>query len=175
MESSKQERTRDHNNLILTHDVRSLVKDGDVSIWDIARTQKAKEYFIQSTLIINPIEPIRECFWVHTDSPEHVLYRQRPHYLKTPNLRWDGYAGESNVIIYPIDLCHKKLLKDLIIWCSNFYFIAKSNVCSRFSIQLERVIIVSHYIPEQIWRDSSSDRNLDRLLSRINVIRLKNI
>lgn len=66
-----------------------------------------------------------------------------PHFMKRPNINWDGYAGQPIVIIDDLDESHQFLQRDLKIWGDKYAFQGKI-LYSNIMLRPEQVIITSN-------------------------------
>lgn len=83
-------------------------------------------------------------------SMAHALYPDA--YPKALNEWWDGYQGESTVIIDDLDKYHVSLGSSLKQWLHQWEFIAPVKGGS-IKIRPKLVVITSNYTPEEIWED----------------------
>jgi len=76
-------------------------------------------------------------------------------YPKSVSNWWDGYQGETTVLIDDLDKYHVAFGYQLKIWLDRYPFIAEIKGGAR-KIRPTLVIITSNYTPEEIWDDPST-------------------
>lgn len=93
-------------------------------------------------------------------------------YRKNPNKWWDGYQGESNVIIDDFDKSHDYLGYYLKIWADRYTFIAETKGSSLY-IRPECFVVTSNWSPREIWENAPNV--LEPILRRFRVVRFCSI
>ena len=74
----------------------------------------------------------------------------KPYYWKNLTKWWDGYNGESNVLIDDLDNHNKELAHYLKIWADNYGFIGEVKM-GTIPINFERLIVTSNYLPKDLY------------------------
>lgn len=87
-------------------------------------------------------------------------------YLKMCNKWWDGYDGQSCVLLEDFDIKHSVLLHHLKIWGDRYKFPGeKKGTCHHIRPKL--VIVTSNYHPRDIW---PGETEVDPILRRFKVV-----
>jgi len=82
-----------------------------------------------------------------------ILYPEA--YMKMANKWWDGYQGQTNVILDDLGIVHDKLGHHIKIWADHYAFIGENKGGALF-IRPKRIIITSNYSIEHIFRGDDS-------------------
>lgn len=77
-------------------------------------------------------------------------------FIKNADKWWDGYNGESVVIIEDIDKYDIKLGRYLKLWGDHYSFPAECKHQGKRDIRPHKVIITSNYKPDEIWNDEKT-------------------
>lgn len=101
-----------------------------------------------------------ENYWFHGPSGcgKSKLARERypEAYIKDPMSRWwDGYNGESHVIVDDFDKYQVAQSGDVKRWCDHYPFMAPVKG-GYIKIRPAVVVVTSNYSPEEIWQDEQT-------------------
>lgn len=105
-----------------------------------------------------------EWFYGDTGTGKSVTARELfpDMFVKDPETRWwDGYNGESVVLIDDFDKFHKSQGGDIKRWADRYPFQAPIKG-GYLKIRPEKIVITSQYLPEQIWDDEETLRAINR-------------
>lgn len=138
------------NKLVLELGPEQLVRSGQLSIKDYAKTKQSIALFL-----LHDSKPVSVDALEHTwcyGSPGVGKSRQiREKYpdifIKSINKWWDGYQGEEDVLLDDFGPEHKVLAYYIKIWADHYPFKAEIKGGS-ISIRPKRVHITSNYSPE---------------------------
>lgn len=122
---------------------------------------------------LETFEPIG--FWYYGKTGVGKTYsalREFPDaYRKISNNKWwDGYQGETNVIIDDLDKSHAYMGYHLKIWGDKNTFIAETKGSSKY-IRPTKVCVTSNYHPRDIW--GTEEGTLGPILRRFKVVHFK--
>lgn len=150
---NKKLNTKEKNDLILTKSLPELVEDGTVSIYNYVQLQRAKHAYTMDKLKVDNINN-RQCYWVYGSPGIGKTYSIRnlfPNcYVKSQNKWWDGYSGESVVLLDDFDC--KILGHYLKIWADKYSFNAEIKGGSVLPVY-NNFFVTSNYLPDQIWSE----------------------
>lgn len=88
-------------------------------------------------------------------------------YIKDADKWWDGYQGESVVILEDLDIYDVKLGRYLKLWGDHYSFPAQSKFEGKRDIRPGRIIVTSNYHPKDIWSD---ERTWQPILRRYKLV-----
>lgn len=116
--------------------------------------------------------------WIHglsgTGKTRAVLAAYPDCYIKPRNLWWDGYQGESVVLLDDVDKYDVRLGGVLKHWADFAPFIAEVKGGSK-KIRPQKLIVTSQYRLTEIWTDNETIDALSRRFVVIEKIRDQNI
>ena len=103
--------------------------------------------------------------WIHGLSgcgKTRSVVAQCPHlFIKPRNNWWDGYAGESTVLLDDVDKFDVALGGKLKHWADCYAFIGESKGTS-VRIRPTMLVVTSQYRIEDIWNDTETNEALQR-------------
>ena len=158
---------------LINMDPKEAVQQGYIGFCSLPMFLKAKREW--KNLEEVPLLIERKCYWIYGEPRLGKSYACRvafPElYEKAQNKWWDGYQGESAVLIDDFDkqgACLGHLLK---IWADNYRFNAeiKGGMVRPCYTTL---LVTSNYTPDQIFKDDAE--LCDAVTSRFKVIKLEN-
>lgn len=88
-------------------------------------------------------------------------------FIKNADRWWDGYQGESVVILEDIDIYDIKLGRYLKLWGDHYSFPAECKYEGKRDIRPDRIIVTSNYHPKDIWSD---ERTWGPILRRYRIV-----
>lgn len=135
---------------------------------------KSVEYAVQRVKQTKTdLSPLTE--WLHewrygvtgTGKSETARSENPGAYIKDPTKEWwDGYAGESTVIIDDFDKYQVKQGGDMKRWLDKYAF--KAPVKGGYlDIRPKKVVVTSNYHPSEIWTD---EQTLGPILRRVKIV-----
>lgn len=89
-------------------------------------------------------------------------------YLKGLNKWWDGYSGQSAVIVDDMDPYHKSLAQEFKVWAHHMPFPAETKGGS-LCIRPEKIIVTSNYSIEEVWEDVLTQQAMKRRFTEIYI------
>lgn len=82
---------------------------------------------------------------------DYAVKQLKDLFVKPLNKWWDGYKGESNVLISDVDENHSKWIGSFLkIWCDRYPFIGEIK-CSSIKIRPKRIYVTSNYTLETLF------------------------
>lgn len=89
-------------------------------------------------------------------------------YIKDASTHWwDGYNGESVVIIEDLDKYHVKMGYYLKIWGDHYSFPAQIKG-GQMMVRPDKIIVTSNYSPSEIWQDATTVKPIERRFKLIH-------
>lgn len=152
--------------------VNSLAKDGNLDTIDIEEPalylrfyKTLKEIAKDHMPRIEPLERLSN-MWIHGASGvgKSVLARlvaNNKYYPKMANKWWDGYLGESVIVIDDLDANHACLGHHLKVWGDHQQFIAEVKG-GGLMLRPKAIIVTSQYSIKDIWPDIETQEALGR-------------
>lgn len=162
-----------HNAKLLELDPKKAVDEGYIGLCALPMLLKAKRAYENLNEV--PMHLERKCFWIYGKArvgKSHACRDAYPElYEKPQNKWWDGYEGETAVLLDDFDKHGACLGHYLKIWADNYRFNAE------FKGGMLRpcytvLLVTSNYTPDQIFTE---DQELcDAIAARFQVIKLEN-
>lgn len=158
---------------LINMSAKEAVDQGEISLLALPQFLKAKIAY--ENLKEVPLLIERECFWIYGEPRLGKSYACRSAYPelyeKPQNKWWDGYQGETAVLLDDFDKQGACLGHYLKIWADNYRFNAE--VKGGMLRPCYTVLLVtSNYTPDQIFTE---DKELcDAIAARFKVIKLEN-
>lgn len=118
----------------------------------------------------------RNNFWICGLSGVGKSYMVRMLYgadlfMKSINKWWDGYAGESVVLLDDFGKEHKVLSYHMKIWADNYSF--NGEIKGGMIVPgYKQLIVTSNYFPEDIWPRNEDPELLSAITRRFHVIEM---
>ena len=168
------------NMRILTTDLGSLVRDGDIDIHSVPVLKRAKD-------IIAVEEAMRNVVSLSGDLHSKNVWLWGPagigktgwfvdyftsnggYYNKEKNKYWNCYNNEDNVMINDIELNESHQLGNLKRWAEHTPFLAEDKYGGFTKIRPQHICVTSNYHPQEIWTDH---KELAPILRRFKVVRM---
>jgi len=89
-------------------------------------------------------------------------------FIKQADKWWDGYRGETVVIVEDIDKYDVALGRYVKLWCDHYAFPADMKCQGKRDIRPNLVIFTSNYHPNEIWDDSKTWEPIVRRCSMVH-------
>lgn len=83
-------------------------------------------------------------------------------YIKQATKWWDGYEAQQVVIMEDLDTGHEWLAYSLNQWADRYPFPAEVKGSSLGNIRPQKIVVTSRYLPDQIFKDSSTINSINR-------------
>lgn len=152
-QSEVQKRAID-NKIILDTPLPMLVDNGTVSLYSYKLLREAKTLYNLDKIIVPEYMP-KTCFWVYGPTGIGKSRWIRTNYSgqfyeKSQNKWWDGYSGQSVVLLDDYDLKGEHLGHNLKIWSDCYSFTAEIKGGTIRPV-LTHFIITSQYLPKDIF------------------------
>ena len=132
-----------------------MVADGRLSIRDYAKIKHSANLYKLSTANVEVIPELKsEWHYGPTGTGKSRGVRQAyPElYVKNPNKWWDGYQGQTTVLLDDFQKEHACLGYHLKIWGDHYPFAAETKG-STLQARPDRIVVTSNYHPRDIWDD----------------------
>jgi len=98
--------------------------------------------------------------WIygHTGTGKSRMVREKypEAFIKQADRWWDGYRGESVVIVEDVDKYDVALGRYVKLWCDHYAFPADMKCQGKRDIRPHLVIFTSNYHPNEIWADEKT-------------------
>ena len=145
-----------HNAKLLELDPKKAVDDGYIGLCALPMLLKAKRAYANLDDVPDVLE--RDCWWIHGPAGAGKSYACRVAfpglYCKPQNKWWDGYNGESVVLMDDFDKTGACLAHYMKIWADGYSFNAEIKggmVRPRY----DTLLVTSNYLPEDIFTDDA--------------------
>ena len=143
-----------HNAKLLELDPKQAVDEGYIGLCALPMLLKAKRAYANLDAVPDVLE--RDCWWIHGPAGAGKSYACRVAfpglYCKPQNKWWDGYNGETAVLLDDFDKTGACLAHYMKIWADGYSFNAEIKggmVRPRY----ETLLVTSNYLPEDIFKD----------------------
>lgn len=160
------------NKVFIQEDSHSLVDSGRITLFQLPGLVKAKALY--RSMQSRHDAGLRRCLWLHglpgVGKSFWVRAREPSLYIKPQSKWWDGYSGETAVLIDDFDRHGACLSHYLKIWADRYDFSAELKGAS-IRPNYTRFYITSNYKPEDIF-GSEDPALLGALLRRFKVIEM---
>ncbi len=149
------------NQLILTTPLPQLINSGEMSIYSYQQIRTAKNLYTLDSIEVPDYMP-KTCLWIYGGTGIGKSRWVRTHhggkyYDKPQNKWWDGYNGETTILIDDFDLTGQCLGHHLKRWADCYSFNAEVKG-SMIKPVYDTFIITSQYLPEAIFcRDTDAN------------------
>jgi len=145
-----------NNSEILTQELTTLWDEEKLSWFDFEKARKAKAlYSYDKKKMWIPRWNTKRCLWMQGEpgcgksSWAHTNLKKN-FYIKSQNKWWDGYYGQTNVLIDDFDKAGDKLSHFLKIW-TDWYEAQGEIKCGHVQLEYTLLCITSNYYPEDIF------------------------
>lgn len=152
-QSAVQKRAMD-NKVMLNKSMKELIDEGVISLHNYALIKNAKEGYKLDSKVVPEYMP-KTCIWLYGPTgigkSRYVRDNYKGQFFNKPmNKWWDGYTGETCVLIDDFDLKGEVLGHYLKIWgdCYSFNSEVKGGTIKPV---FDTLIITSQYTPTDIW------------------------
>lgn len=142
--------------------------DADIYVRNYSTLKRIRDDAKLAKFLEDVDEMDNEWLWGDSGTGKSWTARNRypDAYLKMCNKWWQGYAGESVVLIEDFDKRHDVLVHHLKIWSDRYPFICEVKG-SGVKIRPRKIIVTSNYSIQQIWSDPA---DLEPILRRFKQI-----
>ena len=145
-----------HNAKLLELDPKKAVDEGYIGLCALPMLLKAKRAYANLDAVPDVLE--RDCWWIHGPAGAGKSYACRVAfpglYCKPQNKWWDGYNGETAVLLDDFDKTGACLAHYMKIWADGYSFNAEIKggmVRPRY----DTLLVTSNYLPEDIFTDDA--------------------
>jgi len=151
---SKVQKLAKQNKLILESSLPDLVDKGEVSLYNYKQLRDSINLYRLDKITVPDYMP-KECIWIYGGTGIGKSRYIRDNfggqvYYKAQNKWWDGYKGQSIVLIDDFDLGGECLGHYLKIWGDCYCFNAEIKGGTIQPVY-SKMFITSQYLPDQIW------------------------
>jgi hypothetical protein len=142
----------------LNKTIRQAVDDGDIHIMHAATLAKSKYAYLMDKDESNAYRSTRRCLWVYgkpgCGKSAWVRQEHKNLYYKTPDKWWDGYKGQSSVLLEDLDVSKaRELVQMLKLWADKYDFSGEIKG-GRVNMTYEAFIVTSNFLPNELWKES---------------------
>lgn len=131
-----------------------MVDNGQLSIREYSKVKRSLGEYLQTTKRTEPnSDLINLWYWGDSGSGKSLRAREgQDYYSKMPSKWWDGYNGQSTVIVDDLDPSHEYIGYHLKIWADHYSFNAEIKG-GAINIRPKSIIVTSNYHPKDIFKD----------------------
>jgi len=152
------------NKMLLTTSLPKLVDEGQVSLYSYQQIRQAKLLYSLDTMEVPDYMP-KECIWIYGKTgigKSRFVRDNHPgqFHMKMQNKWWDGYTGQSIVLLDDFDLQGQCLGHHLKIWADCYSFNAEVKG-SIIKPSYTHFYITSQYLPKDIWCSGPDESKWD--------------
>lgn len=153
IQSAKAKRGK-RNFELATVPIQDLLESGEICYLQVPALKKARLIMAQETLTATQADDIRGAWFygppgTGKSRTARELYPEA--YIKAENKWWDGYTGQSSVILDDMDTnCLGHYLK---IWGDRYPCFGEIKG-GQVPLQHSHFVVTSNYTPEQLWPDN---------------------
>ena len=145
-----------HNACLLKLDPKKAVDDGYIGLCALPMLLQAKRAYANLNAVPDVLE--RDCWWIHGPAGAGKSYACRVAYpglyCKPQNKWWDGYNGETAVLIDDFDKAGACLAHYMKIWADGYSFNAEIKG-GMIRPGYTTLLVTSNYLPEDIFTDDA--------------------
>lgn len=145
-----------HNAKLLELDPKKAVDEGYIGLCALPMLLKAKRDYANLDPVPDVLE--RDCWWIHGPAGAGKSYACRVAYpglyCKPQNKWWDGYNGETAVLLDDFDKTGACLAHYMKIWADGYSFNAEIKG-GMLRPRYQTLLVTSNYLPEDIFTDDA--------------------